>query len=252
MEKGIYLVRPMPDKRKHRGPHPADAKLFASPQWPKLQQAVRDLSWLLSHGYAEKSALKLVGDRYRLRERQRMAVSRASCSHQAALHRSTTQLAITELSGQLLHIDGFNLLISVESALSSGFLLEGVDGTYRDLASIHGSYKRVMETEEAILLIGKVLESLNLKQCIWYFDKPVSNSGKMKVMMLEIAAQYRWNWDAKLHYNPDKLLKEVPEPIASSDSIVLDKANQWANFARFVIEQFITEAKVLPLAKLTK
>ena len=32
-----------------------------------------DLSWLLEKGYADRSALKLVGDRYRLRQRQRTA-----------------------------------------------------------------------------------------------------------------------------------------------------------------------------------
>jgi hypothetical protein len=242
----------MPDKRKHRGPHPADGNLFAQPQWPKLQQAVRDLSWLLSQGYAEKGAIKLVGDRYRLKERQRMAVIRASCSQQAALHRQTTQAHTYDLAGNALHIDGFNLLITIESALSDGFLLEGVDGCYRDLASIHGSYKRVMETEEAIILIGKILESLEVHQSVWYFDKPVSNSGRLKKMVLNTAQAFGWNWDSVLHYNPDKVLIEINQTIASSDSIVLDKAYQWFNFSRFIVDNFIKEATVLPLSRLVK
>lgn len=251
-QKGKYLVHVMPDKRKHRGQHPADAQLFAKPQWPKLQQAVRDLSWLLSHGYAEKSAIKLVGDRYRLRERQRKAVVRASCSHQAALHRQANQLDADALRGQLLHIDGFNLLITVESALSDAFLLHGVDGCYRDLASIHGSYKRVTETREAILLVGDALEKMEIRQCLWYFDKPVSNSGRLNQMVQELALEFEWDWLGKLHYNPDKVLKAVEEPIASSDSIVLDKANQWFNLARFIVDHYLPEARVLRLAKLVR
>ena len=46
----------MPDKRSHRGPHPEDGRLFVPEQWPALQAAVGDLSWLLSHAYALNSA----------------------------------------------------------------------------------------------------------------------------------------------------------------------------------------------------
>jgi len=56
----------MPDKRTHRGPHPADAKLFAPDAVPDLQLATADFSLLLTKGYAEKSALKLVGDKFSL------------------------------------------------------------------------------------------------------------------------------------------------------------------------------------------
>ncbi len=70
----------MPDKRKHRGAHPDDNRLFAEDQLPSLRTAVAEYSWLLTRGYAEESALKLVGDRYDLTARQRMAVWRSSCS----------------------------------------------------------------------------------------------------------------------------------------------------------------------------
>jgi hypothetical protein len=36
----------MPDLRQHRGPHPADHELFASPELPVLRQATAELSWL--------------------------------------------------------------------------------------------------------------------------------------------------------------------------------------------------------------
>jgi len=54
----------MPDKRTHRGPHPADEKLFAAAAVCDLQLAVADFSLLRTKGYAEKSTLKLVGDRF--------------------------------------------------------------------------------------------------------------------------------------------------------------------------------------------
>jgi hypothetical protein len=49
---------------------------------PRLRQAVADFSMLLTKGYADKSSLKLVGDRFSLTQRQRVAVMRGSCSDQ--------------------------------------------------------------------------------------------------------------------------------------------------------------------------
>jgi hypothetical protein len=44
----------MPDKRTHRGPHPADEKLFAADAISNLRTAIADFSLLLTRGYAEK------------------------------------------------------------------------------------------------------------------------------------------------------------------------------------------------------
>lgn len=56
----------MPEKRHHRGPAPEDEMLFARRQWPVLQEAGRDLFWLLNRGYSKESANELVGNRYDL------------------------------------------------------------------------------------------------------------------------------------------------------------------------------------------
>src|SRR5262245_34772197 len=70
----------MPDRRKHRGAGPEDAAWFGAEARDGLRAGVADLSWLFSRGYAIPSALNLVGDRYRLVERQRVAVLRSACS----------------------------------------------------------------------------------------------------------------------------------------------------------------------------
>ena len=237
----------MPDKRRHRGPHPQDAALFAADQLAKLRHAVRDYSWLLSRGYPDRGALKLVGDRYRLRKRQRLAVSRGSCSRQAAERRRRKLLAPAALAGAAVAVDGFNLLITIESALSGGFLFEGVDSCYRDLASIHGSYKRVAETGAAIQLAGHCLAALSVERVHWLLDKPVSNSGKLRQLLYEAAEKAGWNWTVTLHYNPDRLLIESKQPVLTSDSLILDQCAGWFNGARHVVEAKIQQAKVIQI-----
>ena len=158
----------MPDTRKHRGPHPADAGLFRRELRPVLCEAVSDLSWLMTRGYPANAALKLVGDRFRLDERQRIAVRRSSCSDQSLVDRRSSQAAERDLTGQTICIDGFNVLTTIEAALSGGILLHGRDGCYRDMASMHGSYRKVEETRPALTLIGEVLEHLRAGCCRWF------------------------------------------------------------------------------------
>src|SRR5262245_39752645 len=166
----------MPDQRHYRGPHPEDERLFAPETWPTLQQAVADLSWLLTRDYAHESALKLVGDRYQLKDRQRKAVMRSSCSEQALARRQKRQVPVEKLAGAALEIDGFNLLTTIEAALSDGVILVGKDGCYRDMASMHGNYRKVEETRPALSLIGESLAGWGVTSCRWFLDNPVSNS----------------------------------------------------------------------------
>ena len=142
-----------PDRRQHRGAHPADSEHFSDEQVPRLRTAVSELSWLLTRNFAPKASLKLVGDKHRLTERQRLAVVRAACSDQSLSARTSNRLSVEGVSGKDLIIDGFNLIITVEAALSGGVLLLCRDECIRDLSSVHGSYRAVAETEAAIVLI---------------------------------------------------------------------------------------------------
>ncbi|MHC4551503.1 MAG: DUF434 domain-containing protein, partial [Planctomycetota bacterium] len=108
----------MPDKRTHRGPHPEDAALFNDQTAPTLCKAVADMSWLLSGGYADNSSLKLVGDRYNLTSRQRLAFMRCACSDQQCEQRQNCRVNPEDVAGKPLLLDGYNVLITIEAALA--------------------------------------------------------------------------------------------------------------------------------------
>ena len=128
----------MPDQRRHRGPHPDNARLFGEAVLPAMQTATMELCWLLSRGYAPESSVKLVGDRHGLEARQRLAVARCSCSDEAAERRKQRQVEPQSLAGASLHIDGYNVLTTIEAALSGGVLLLTRDGELRR----HGQHAR--------------------------------------------------------------------------------------------------------------
>jgi len=235
----------MPDRRLHRGPHPEDGKLFADAQLPSLRDATADLSWLYSRGYASTSALKIVGDRYSLEGRQRVAVARCACSDQAKRRRQASQVSVGEIKDLDLWIDGFNVLTSVEAALSDGVILHGRDGCYRDLASMHGTYRTVEETVPAIRLVGELLTESQVAKCHWLLDQPVSNSGRLKQMLQEIATQESWNWQAEVVADPDPVLSTTDRIVVTADSSILDEVEHWTNIARFAIDKRIKNAWIL-------
>ncbi|MCA9070347.1 MAG: DUF434 domain-containing protein [Planctomycetaceae bacterium] len=241
----------MPDTRKHRGPHPQDADLFAREKWPELQRAVAHLSWLLTRGYAITSALKLVGDRFELTDRQRKAVVRSSCSDQAMEHRQSTLVKPESLTGFVLHLDGFNVLTTVEAALGGGVLLLGRDGCLRDMASMHGNYRKVEETRPALELIGQTLAEWQPLHCIWYLDRPVSNSVRLSQILSEVASENGWDWRPELVPDPDAILRTLPEVVVSADSGILDDCQSWLNLAFQVVSRLVPNADVVPLNELT-
>jgi hypothetical protein len=158
------------DQRRHRGPHPGDHERFATVKLPTLQSAASDLSWLFTHGYAAPSALKLVGDRYSLDARQRLAVARCACGEGQRSRRHDHEVLFAEMARQELWIDGYNVLTSLEAALSGGVALRARDGCFRDLASVHGNYRKVEETIPAIEILGDLIVSWNVAACHWFFD----------------------------------------------------------------------------------
>jgi len=227
----------MPDRRIHRGQHPADTKLFAPAAVADLQSALQDFSLLLTKGYAEKSALKLVGDKFSLTQRQRLAIMRSACSDQHLDSRKNREMKIAELSDQPIVIDGYNVLITIEAAMSDGIIFKGRDGCFRDLASIHGTYRKVTETIPAVQLIGKFLKEHNVDNCLWLLDSPVSNSGRLKTLIGELARKNEWDWEIELLPSPDAKLIKTDLTIVSSDSVVLDGCRSWVNLARAIIEE---------------
>ena len=108
------------EKRAHRGPHPKDAKFFSARAQSALREATGDLCWLLSRDYSLHSASELVGNRYELSRRQRMAISRCACSPHNLESRRQRQVQPNVLQGEELWIDGYNVLMVVEVALGGG------------------------------------------------------------------------------------------------------------------------------------
>lgn len=240
-------LRVCPDHRQHRGAHPSDRDLFDTARLSDIRQAVGDLSLLLGRGYAQKSSLKLVGDRYHLTERQRLAVVRAACADAQIEKRNSSRLESESLRDELISIDGFNIIITVEAALSGGVIALCRDGCLRDMSSVHGSYRSVVETETAIRLIGEALEENKPASVKWFLDRPVSNSGRLARKIIDVAAERGWMWEVEVVFSPDAALIDSVGIVITSDSAVLDRVERWVNLAACLISERVTDAWIIDL-----
>lgn len=232
----------------HRGPAAKDNKLFGSSQLAALRAATHDLCWLLDHGYAVRSAAELVGNRHKLLSRQRMAVNRCACSFESMKRRHQRQLPVTQLRGKELWLDGYNVLTLLESALAGGVVLLGRDGCCRDITGIHRCYRKVTETGPVLRMIGEVVAGWGVTCCRWWLDSPVSNSGRLKTFIQGSSAGCGWNMPVELVFNPDKVLGQSEQVIATSDGIVLDHCWQWVNLTREVVSSRIPQAWLVDLS----
>ena len=247
----------MPDRRQHRGAHPEDGKYFSSKQLSNLRAAALDLCWLMSRGYKRDSALKLVGDRYGLHDRQRKAVGRSACSDEQLTKRLAREVTVPqlpelgemdpELSGQELLIDGYNVLTTIEAALAGGVILSCRDGSYRDLASMSGCFRKVEETVPALKLLEAHLARLALKACTIYLDQPVSNSGRLRKVIESALADMPFQVKVELLSNPDRALLAASGIVASADSQILDGDVRWYNLARQIVALFVPKAWLIDL-----
>ena len=237
----------VPDKRSHRGAHPEDQELFGPAAMCVLRKAAADYRWLINRGYAQAASLKLVGDRYRLARRQRVAIQRSLCSDDVCKRRLERKVSVDQLVGKTLLVDGFNVITTVEAALGGGVLLLGRDGALRDMASVHGTYRKVAETRPALMLIGEFLGNFGVANCRWLLDKPVSNSGRLRALINQLASEKTWDWTVDLVQNPDVQLSRSDLIAATADSAIMDRCKCWCPISRHVVDGGVPDAWLVDL-----
>ncbi len=225
----------MPHRQQHRGAHPEDPRLFAPERVRTLALALEEAEYLLERGYAETSVVDVVGRRHSLEARQRLALTRMMCSTSARHARAERRRPLDAAKDRVLEIDGFNLVIGLEVAISGGVLLRGTDGALRDLAGLRGSYHPVVETDCALEIIGDLVADVSPKLVRFLLDRPVSNSGRLRAKIEEHARRWSFPVEVELVPDPDRELVGR-ELVVSGDSLVLDGAATWVNLLGHAIE----------------
>ena len=124
-------------------------------------------------------------------------------------------------------------------------LIRGRDGAMRDLASVHGSYRRVAETRPALELAAHWLGEWGIGPVAWLVDAPVSNSGRIASLIRAANP----TGTAEVVPDPDPLLILPGDPVATADSRILDGAESWVNLADALVRAAVPAAWVVDLGE---
>lgn len=225
-----------------RGFVPEDERNFSPEALRLMRTASRHIRYLINEGYDLKSASTFVGNHYLLSERQRLAIMRSVATDEQVAARKNKQLQIEELAGKEVWIDGFNTIITLEVILSDSIFFSCMDGTLRDLAALRGTYRLIPETDGAVKLMFDALEKAKVQTVRILLDEPVSNSGRLKARIADIAESYPFELDIRIQKDVDRELYNR-ELVVTSDSIILDHCASWVN----LIAQCLTKENKSPL-----
>lgn len=226
-----------------RGYIPKDEIEFGPKATKKLNAAAQELIFLMNRGYDTKSASTFIGNHHLLSERQRLALARITSTEHALAERKRKELS---QAPETMVLDGFNTIITLEVALSGSLLIAGMDGTIRDMAGLRGSYRIVDKTVQAVELLLARLEKLGVQNALFYLDQQVSNSGRLRSLLLDKAEIHSTTVQVELHPSVDGQLARM-DRVVTADAIILDKCGSWYNLNRGIIQQSIPNAWVFQL-----
>lgn len=228
-----------------RGFVPTDETDFNVDSVNLLRRAQKDILYLLEQGYKLKPASTFVGNHYMLSERQRLAIVRATAETEVLALREKKRLDRANALKQI-YIDGFNVIITLEVALSNSTLIQCMDKTIRDLAGLRGTYRIIDKTEEAICLIGEELKLLRCEEAVFYLDAPVSNSGRLRNKLQEILKSYPFQTRIELTDNADVMLQKLGNVI-TQDAIILNQCESWINLTAEIIRTRFPNLRLVEL-----
>ncbi|MGQ9775953.1 MAG: DUF434 domain-containing protein [Thermodesulfobacteriota bacterium] len=202
-----------------------------------LNKAARDFRYLLNRGYPRKLTLELVGNRYALTSEERNLLHRGIFSDPEAKARKKKKISLNKIRNKDLAIDGYNVIITIEAALSGRPLVLGDDGFIRDISSLSSRFKKTELTEKAIQLILQSLKKEKPCYTLLLFDAPISKSGLMAKEIRELLKKENIYGDAQVHPYPERVLNEWLGVVATSDTAIIHLVKEVVDLAGDILKK---------------
>jgi hypothetical protein len=183
--------------------------------------AAGEYLWMLTKGYPQKSSLKMVGDKFMLSREMRQVLYRGICSEGAARERMEKIGPVQE--GDLVLVDTYNVLFTVNNYLLGKHVFICNDGILRDAGEMRGRIVNKPVFTRSVGLMLDVLEMWKGATFILYLDEPVSHSGRLSIELSKDMVQMEIEGEALTVKSADHMLKAGRgDAICTSDSVIID------------------------------
>jgi len=204
----------------------------------RLEAPLLDIRYLLDRKYPKKSAITYVSNRYGLTKDERNILTRIACEKDISNNRKRKIVSIEFIRDKNLFIDGYNVLITVESLILGYPVFLCDDGILKDVRSLFRRYKIGFITKEALSMIEMITSKYTPKEIVIIFDSQISRSGDLSKMARDI-----FDKDNCLVFTSKDTDKEIMENsrkgiIATSDGIIIDNVDNVLDIPVHIADEF--------------
>lgn len=206
-------------------------------------EAARDYKYLLNRGFPQKASLDFVSAKYRLSKSERNLLMR--CIHRDVDLEIVKRRIVKDVRGVDLVIDGYNVFLTVASAIEKLPLFLCDDGFIRDIRSTYVKDFSSPTIKEAIGNVIKAIEFLNVGSILIILDKNISWSARHAEFLTRV-----YGIPAITATKADIAVIGSGRVVCSSDFVILLRSDKIYDLAQFVIKNILQNADTIELTKL--
>lgn len=200
-----------------------------------LEDAIHDLRYLLNQGYPRDSAIEFVSDHYLLESDDRHLLTRCVFSKEEIADHRCRKVGFDEVEDREIGIDGYNVLITVESLLRGDRIIRCGDGFIRDLQASFGKYNISDDTDKAVLKILIKFKEIKPQGLFFFFDEQVSKSGELAGFVRRELDRIGIDGDAQTAKGADVRVWGC-EVSASSDRVIIEKSERVLDIPESILQ----------------
>ena len=204
---------------------------------PEPGKAITDIRYLLDRGYPRKGAITFVCNHYRLDIKWRYVFTRVVFGRDTIQSRREKTVKCEDLEGEVVLVDGYNVLIGVESALKGEPVYLCDDGFLRDIRGVFRNYRCSGLTERAMNEILGVFTGFAPFRVEFLFDSQISKSGDLARWVEKKLKDVGLSGVARTSKHVDYDLKQSNGIIATADGSIIDEVPKAVNIQACVLEQ---------------
>ena len=192
-----------------------------------MAKAATDIRYLLERGYQRESSIRFAGDHYSLGKNERYILARTVFSSETSMERRKKKLTCGNLKGKTLLIDGYNVLITLESLIKGERTWLTDDSFLRDIRGVFRNHSNDDVTFEAVEKMLSFVSRSKVKEANVLLDTQMKNSGELAAFIRKRMQELEITGSARTSRHVDYDLKNcyISDVVATADGIIIDSVN---------------------------
>ena len=213
----------------------------------ELIMAARDIRYLLDKGYPKGSAVRFVGDHYSLAKDRRFILSRNVVAPDIASARRMKSVPCSDIRDREVLIDGYNVLITIESYLKGEEMWVGDDGFIRDNRRVFRSHVNDGSTVRSVGLMLSVASRNAAGMVTILLDEQMSMSGQLVLLIRQRMAEAGIKGRVLTSASTDHDLKRAGSSaiVATADGVIIDAVGTVVDIPSCIIKEDTCSRKLL-------